>query len=110
VLADNAACSSNDSNETGIEGNNYNRTLLLTNWADNIIIPSYVNYQTKIEVLATNINTFNSVTTGGKLQAVRTSKPTKHINIALYSFGKSQEIYLKESANTYPILLVLRLM
>jgi hypothetical protein len=46
------ACSSNDSNETGIEGNNYNRTLLLTNWADNIIIPSYVNYQTKIEVLA----------------------------------------------------------
>jgi hypothetical protein len=47
-----AACSSNDSNETGIEGNNYNRTLLLTNWADNIIIPSYVNYQTKIEVLA----------------------------------------------------------
>jgi hypothetical protein len=57
-----AACSSNDSNETGIEGNNYNRTVLLTNWAD-IIIPSYVNYQAKIEVLAANITTFNSVTT-----------------------------------------------
>jgi hypothetical protein len=52
VLLTIAACSSNDNNETGI-GNNYNRTLLLTNWADNIIIPSYVNYQTKIEVLAT---------------------------------------------------------
>jgi predicted lipoprotein len=73
VLLTIAACSSNDSNETGIEGNNYNRTLLLTNWADNIIIPSYVNYQTKIEVLATNINTFNSVTTEVNLQAVRTS-------------------------------------
>jgi hypothetical protein len=100
-----AACSSNDSNETGIEGNNYNRTLLLTNWADNIIIPSYVNYQTKIEVLATNINTFNSVTTEVNLQAVRTSwieAYKAYQYVALYSFGKSQEIYLKESANTYP--------
>jgi plasmid rolling circle replication initiator protein Rep len=62
-------------------------------------------------MLATNINTFNSVTTEVNLQAVRTSwiEATKHINIGLIGFGKSQEIYLKESANTYhpQILLVL---
>jgi hypothetical protein len=44
-----AACSSNDSNETGIEGNNYNRTLLLTNWADNIIIPSMLITRLKLK-------------------------------------------------------------
>jgi hypothetical protein len=99
VLLTIAACSSNDSNETG-EGN-YNRTLLLTNWADNIIIPSYVNYQTKIEVL--NITTFNSVTTEVNLQ-VRTSwieAYKAYQYVALYSFGKSTG-NLKESANTYP--------
>ena len=100
-----AACSSNDSSETSLEGNNYNRTLLLTNWADNIIIPSYVNYQSKIEVLAANITTFNSVTTEVNLQAVRTSwidAYKAYQYVALYNFGKSQEIYLQESANTYP--------
>jgi hypothetical protein len=32
------ACSSNDASETSIDGNNYNKTALLLNWADNIII------------------------------------------------------------------------
>jgi hypothetical protein len=90
VLLTIAACSSNDSNETG-EGNNYNRTVLLTNWADNIIIPSYVNYQAKIEVL--NITTFNSVTTEVNLQETSWIDAYKAYQyVALYNFGKSQEI------------------
>lgn len=100
-----AACSSNDSSETSTDGNNYNRTLLLTNWADNIIIPSYVNYQAKIEVLATNINTFNTVSTEANLLAVRASwieAYKAYQYVAIYSFGKSEEINLKESANSYP--------
>jgi hypothetical protein len=36
-----AACSSSDDSSAATDGNNYNRTVLLTNWADNIIIPSY---------------------------------------------------------------------
>jgi predicted lipoprotein len=100
-----AACSSSDAIEVGTDGNNYNRTLLLTNWADNIIIPSYVNYQTKIAVLETNINTFKTAATETNLQAVRASwvdAYKAYQYVAIYSFGKSEEIYLKESANTYP--------
>jgi GDP-D-mannose dehydratase len=55
-------------------------------------------------VLATNI-TFNSVTTEVNLQAVRTSwieAYKAYQYVASIQFGKSQEIYLKESANTYP--------
>ncbi len=100
-----AACSSNDSSETSLEGNNYNRTLLLTNWADNIVIPSYVNYQAKIKVLATNITAFNTSPSEANLMTVRASwleAYKAYQYVAIYSFGKSEEISLKESANTYP--------
>ena len=41
------ACSSSDNGPSG-SGDNFNRTTLLTHWADNIIIPSYQNYSNKI--------------------------------------------------------------
>lgn len=99
------ACSSSDNSEGTTGGSNYDRKVLLTNWADNIIIPSYVNYQAKVEILAANISTFNSATTEANLQAVRTSwleAYKAYQYVAIYSFGKSEEINLKESANTYP--------
>jgi hypothetical protein len=50
------ACSSNDASETSIDGNNYNKTALFDKLGDNIIIPSYVNYQAKLAILATGSN------------------------------------------------------
>ena len=99
------ACSSNDSSETSIDGNNYNKTILLTNWADNIIIPRYVNYQAKLEVLASNTASFNSAPTTVNLQTLRTSwveAYKAYQYVALFGFGKADEIFLKQSANTYP--------
>jgi predicted lipoprotein len=99
------ACSSNDSSETTIEGNNYNRTLLLTNWADNIIIPSYVNYQAKLEVLVSSTATFNTTPNQTNLQALRSAWVEAYKSyqyVGLYSFGKAEELYLKQSANSYP--------
>jgi hypothetical protein len=55
-------------------------------------------------VLATNINTFNSVTTEVNLQAVRTSwieAYKAYQYVALYSLVNHKNL-LKESANTYP--------
>ncbi|MFT5252999.1 MAG: putative lipoprotein [Flavobacteriales bacterium] len=99
------ACSSSDDNGDTTGGSNYDRTLLLTNWADNIIIPSYVNYQAKIKVLATNITAFNAAPSEANLLTVRTSwleAYKAYQYVAIYSFAKSEEINLKESANTYP--------
>ena len=99
------ACSSNDSSETSIDGNNYNKTILLTNWADNIIIPRYVNYQAKLEVLASNTASFNSAPTTVNLQTLRTSwveAYKAYQYVAIFGFGKADEIFLKQSANTYP--------
>ncbi|MFE3849125.1 imelysin family protein [Flavobacterium sp. LB3P45] len=99
-----AACSSNEG-ESNTDGNNYDRTVLLTNWADNIIIPSYVNYQAKVQILATNSNAFVTTPTEGNLQAVRSSwldAYKAYQYISMYNLGKAEEINFNMASNTYP--------
>ncbi|WPR70075.1 imelysin family protein [Flavobacterium sp. NG2] len=97
-----AACSSNEGSG---DSDNYDRTALLTNWANNIIVPSYTNYQAKVQTLVTDAATFNSNPTEANLQTVRTSwleayKAYQYVQY--FSFGKAEEIYFKERTNTYP--------
>ena len=99
-----AACSSNgEEDDTG--GNNYDRKALLTNWADNIIIPSYVNYQTKVQTLINNTNTFVTTPSEANLQTVRTSwfeAYKAYQYISMYNIGKAEEVSIKECTNAYP--------
>lgn len=98
------ACSKNEDNPA-IPLNNYDRTALLTNWANNIIVPSYVNYQSKVQVLVTDINSFNTTPSVTNLQTVRASwleSYKAYQYISMYNFGKAEEVYIRESSNTYP--------
>lgn len=98
------ACSSNDGGDS-TEGNNYNRTALLTNWADNIIVPAYENYQAKVQLLVTDVNTFSVTPNEINLQATRASwleAYKAYQYVAMYVIGKSEEISFKERTNTYP--------
>ncbi|NRT16574.1 hypothetical protein HNP99_002941 [Flavobacterium sp. 28A] len=100
-----AACSSSDSTDETTASSNFDRKALLTNWADNIIIPSYTNYQAKLQILATDITAFNATANEVNLAAVRTSwleAYKAYQYVAIYSFGKSEDLNLKETANTYP--------
>ncbi len=85
--------------------NKYNRTALLTNWADNIIIPSYANYQSKVQTVVADVNTFNTTPNVANLQTLRASwlEAYKAFQYVVpFNFGKAEAIYIKESANTYP--------
>ncbi|WP_366183934.1 imelysin family protein [Flavobacterium ovatum] len=98
-----AACSSTDDGSSSNDG--YDRTALLTHWANNIIIPSYTNYQTTLQTLVTDANTFTTNPTEANLLTVRASwleayKAFQYVSH--YSFGKSEDIYFKEKTNTYP--------
>lgn len=98
------ACSSNGGDNNG-DGNNYDRTALLTNWADNIIVPSYVNYQTKVQILVTSTNAFVAAPTEANLQTVRTSwieAYKAYQYVAIYNMGKAEEINFNVASNTYP--------
>ena len=99
-----AACSSNGGDDK-TNSNSSDRSALLTNWADNIIIPSYTNYQSKLQSLNTSANTFVATPTESNLKALRTSwlesyKAYQYVSI--YNFGKAEDINLNMAANTYP--------
>ncbi|MEN2402640.1 imelysin family protein [Flavobacterium sp. MC2016-06] len=99
------ACSSGGDGDSNTNGNNYDRAALLTNWADNIIIPSYENYQAKVAALVTNANTFTTTPTEANLQTLRTSwfeAYKAYQYVALYGFGKAEETSFKEISNTIP--------
>lgn len=98
-----SACSSSGS-ESG-DGDNYDRTVLLTNWADNIIVPSYENYQSKVELLVINTTTFTTTPTVVNLETLRASwleAYKAYQYTMMYNFGKAEEISFKETTNTYP--------
>lgn len=99
------SCSSGDSGGDNSGGKNYDRAVLLANWADNIIIPSYENYQAKVAILSTNAATFTTTPTAANLQTLRTSwyeAYKAYQFVAIYGFGKALDINFKEIANTYP--------
>ncbi|TDD96166.1 imelysin family protein [Flavobacterium cellulosilyticum] len=97
------ACSSGDTSNGN--GDNFDRTAMLTNWADNIIIPSYTAYQAKVQVLLTAVATFNTAPTETNLQVVRSSWTEAYKayqKTSQFYFGKAMEIHYNEKANTYP--------
>jgi hypothetical protein len=101
VLACNPETQSTDASDK----DNYDRTALLTNWANNIIVPSYENYRSKVQVLVTDTNKFSDAPTELNLQTLRNSwleayKAYQYVTI--YTIGKAETINFKESTNTYP--------
>jgi hypothetical protein len=98
------ACSSSD-NGAATTGNSFNRTALLTHWADKIIIPSHQNYNDKLTSLAAEGVTFTNNPTTQNLVALRNSwfaAYDGYQKVMLYNIGKSAAINFKETANTYP--------
>ena len=98
------ACSSNDG-EGNQQDNKYDRTALLTNWADNIIVPAYENYQSKVNTLTASTATFTATPTEANLQSLRTSwleAYKAYQSVMMYNIGKAELISFKESTNTYP--------
>ncbi|MES2488095.1 MAG: imelysin family protein [Bacteroidota bacterium] len=97
------ACSSNDSDGTNPAG--YDRNALLTSWADNIIIPTFTDYQAKVNILSQKAEVFNAAPDTNNLAALRTAwldayKSFQHTGI--FDIGKATTLFFIESSNTYP--------
>ena len=98
-----AACSSNDGEDTTTQS--YDRTALLTNWADNIIIPAYQNYVGKAGTLSNKATAYTQNLDAASLAELRTAWLEAYVayqSVAMYDFGKAADLYLKQSANTFP--------
>jgi len=104
IFAFAVGCSSSDNNETETT-KGYDRTAILTNWADNLIIPAYENYQAKVTTLANAAHSFTISPDETALASLRAAWMDAYIAyqyISIYDFGKAADLYLKQSANTYP--------
>ena len=98
------SCSSSDDNSSGTT-DSFNRTTLLTHWADNLIIPAFNNYDGTLAILQSDVQNFNDEPSQENLIAVRASWLTAYEGyqkVMLYNIGKASDINFKEAADTYP--------
>lgn len=96
-------CSSSDNSDTN--KNTYNRDEMLANWADNIIIPSYQNYTAKVISLSDKAAAFTAspnVTSLGEVKTAWLDAYIAYQYVSMYDFGKASDMFLKQTANTYP--------
>lgn len=99
------ACSSDSDSITIGSGDNYDRTAMLTNWADNIIMPRYVDYQSKVETLNTAASDFATTPNQINLENLRTSWEQAYIAyqyVGMFGIGKAEEINFVSCTNIYP--------
>lgn len=98
------ACSSNENGDDP-SGDSFNRTALLTHWADNIIIPAYQNYGQKVYAFTVDTEAFRAEPNQQNLNAMRNSwlaAYEAYQKVMLFTIGKAADINFKERTNTYP--------
>ena len=101
------SCGNDDNNNNGGGGSadNFNRKAMLTNWADNIIIPSYQSLATSITSFKTSVQNFTATPNQFTLTALRLNwlgayKKWQHVE--MFNIGKAETLNYGFHMNVYP--------
>ncbi|TLP81882.1 imelysin family protein [Maribacter sp. ACAM166] len=84
---------------------NFERGPMLTNWADNIIIPSYEAFSVQMSALTTSFETFKVDATTTNLVAFREAWLSAYIgwqHVSMFEIGPAESVDFRFSMNTYP--------
>jgi predicted lipoprotein len=81
------------------------KSQMLTNWADNFIVPNYQNLSDKLTVLETSVTAFNAAPNLESLETVRTSwleayKSWQHVE--MFNIGPAEQSFYHLKMNVYP--------
>jgi hypothetical protein len=90
---------------TGFE-DNFDRKVMLTNWADNLIIPAYENMVGKLVTLEASVTNFNTTPDQTTLTNLREDWFDAYIAwqyVDMYAIGKAEEITLRNYMNVFPV-------
>ena len=96
----------NESEMEDCTNDSFDRRALLTNWADNIIIPSYTLYVDKLQVLESAKDEFIASANEGNLVQLRDAwldAYTVWQNTSIYEIGLAENIRLRDYTNSYPL-------
>ncbi len=84
---------------------NFNKTELLTNISDNVIIPAYTSYKSGVDSLELASNTFVSNKNTTNLLALRVKFVNAYLlfqNVSTFEFGPAENEIFRSGANTFP--------
>lgn len=102
-LAALSSCSSD--NEGNDPRTDYDRQGMVTNYADNLIVPAYTAFKNKTEAMATAIDAFVATPTAATLAVARTAYQKAYLawqEVSVYEFGPADEQLLRTNLNIYP--------
>lgn len=97
------ACNSDD--EPQISTDNFDRNEMLTNWADNIIIPAYTAYVSALNTLNEAKSTFVANSTIDNLTSLRAAWLDAYIawqKVSMFEIGKAETVTLRDFTNIFP--------
>lgn len=98
------ACDGNN-NEPSTEDNSKDRKIILTHWADNIIIPSYSGFKAKFDIMASKSALFQQTPTVNTLADFRAAWVDAYMEwqkVELFEFGPAERYTMRNFFNIYP--------
>ncbi|WP_299013740.1 imelysin family protein [uncultured Polaribacter sp.] len=100
------SCGSSSENDSEVITDSFDRVAMLTNITDNIIIPSYEDFSTKMSALKQDGETFTATPNIQNMNTLRASwlnayKSWQHIE--MYNIGRAEEIQYSFFMNIYPL-------
>ena len=96
---------SNSNTSSNDELDSFDHKEMLTNWVDNIIIPSITNFDNSLETFKESVITFVNAPTAETLSNLKEawlSSFLKWQHVEMFDIGLSEEIYYKNRINLYP--------
>ncbi len=94
-----------DNNEPSTQDNGKDRKEILTNWADQIVIPSYAEFKVKFDAMAGQASTFQSSPNVDNLAELRMKWVDAYKawqKVELFEFGPADKYTLRNFFNIYP--------
>ena len=100
------ACNSSSDGGGNTSDDNFYRSALLSNVANNIIVPAYTSFQTRLATLKQKTEVFTASPNTSTLIELRTAwfdayKAWQHVGI--YNIGKAEELEYDSFINTFPL-------
>ncbi|WP_347814822.1 imelysin family protein [Aequorivita marisscotiae] len=99
-----SACSS-DNDGPAETNDNFDRGAMLANWADNIIIPAYTSFNSKVAEMEAATAAFNAAPTVENLQSLRAAWKDAYVSfqhVSMFEIGKAEDIRFRNRLNVYP--------
>lgn len=84
----------------------FDQAAMLTNYADNIIVPAYVALQEDVNALQTKVLAYEQSATNENLSALKSAYLETHLSwqsAAMFEFGPASDVLLRSSFNTFPV-------